>query len=146
MQYAACLDSLSEGKREFAKDHFITSDGKMYAGNHLIIDVWEARSLDSLGWMEEALRHMIKICGATLLHLHLHHFTPNNGISGVAVLAESHISVHTWPEFGFAAFDAFMCGDAEPKRCIESINQYFQPKRVLLNTHRRGELEHAPLY
>ena len=54
-------------------------------------------------------RECIRAAGATLLHIHLHHFTPNNGVSGVAVLAESHISVHTWPESGFAAFDVFMC-------------------------------------
>jgi S-adenosylmethionine decarboxylase len=46
---------------------------------------------------------------ATLLHIHVHHFQPN-GISGVAVLAESHISIHTWPEVGYAAMDVFMCG------------------------------------
>jgi len=62
--------------------------------------------------MEATLREAVLQAGATLLHIHLHHFTPNGGISGVAVLAESHISVHTWPERNFAAFDVFMCGDA----------------------------------
>ena len=55
---------------------------------------------------------------ATLLHIHLHHFTPNGGVSGVAVLAESHISIHCWPEAGYAALDVFMCGDAEPRETV----------------------------
>ena len=54
---------------------------------------------------------------ATLLHIHLHHFQPN-GVSGVAVLAESHISIHTWPDAHYAALDVFMCGSADPDACI----------------------------
>ena len=98
-------------------DHFIRRDGAEYAGNHIIIDLWEASRLDDLEHMEFVLREAIDVCGATLLHVHLHHFTPN-GISGVAVLAESHISVHTWPERAFAAFDVFMCGKARPELAI----------------------------
>ena len=63
----------------------------------------------------------MKEAGATLLHIHLHTFTDGGGISGVAVLAESHISVHTWPEKGYAAFDVFMCGDAEPRKALGRV-------------------------
>src|SRR5205085_29696 len=101
-----------------AKDHFIHRNGIVFAGTHLIIDLWGATKLDDLEVMEQAMRDCVTAAGATLLHIHLHHFTPNGGISGVAVLAESHISVHTWPERGFAAFDVFMCGVAEPERCV----------------------------
>ena len=66
----------------------------------------------------ETLRRCVAAAKATLLHIHLHHFQPS-GVSGVAVLAESHISVHTWPEKGFAAFDVFMCGDAEPRKALD---------------------------
>jgi len=48
------------------------------------------------------MRDAVEAAGATLLHIHLHTFEPNGGVSGVAVLAESHISVHTWPEKGYA--------------------------------------------
>jgi len=75
------------------------------------------------------------------LHIHLHHFTPNGGISGVAVLAESHISVHSWPERDFAAFDVFMCGDSEPEKAIEVLKAAFAPQRVELHTHLRGEVK-----
>ena len=74
------------------------------------------------------------------LHIHLHYFTPNGGISGVAVLAESHISVHTWPEKNYAAFDVFMCGDSNPHKAIEILSRYFQPKRSEVIEERRGRI------
>ena len=124
--------------RDHALDHFISRDGEIFAGTHLIIDLWEATNLDSLDRMEAAMRACIEECNATLLHIHLHHFTPNGGISGVAVLAESHISVHTWPEKNYAAFDVFMCGAAQPHRTIEALKEAFNPSRVGLTEHRRG--------
>jgi len=56
-----------------------------------------------------------------LLHIHLHHFSHNGGVSGVAVLAESHISVHTWPERDYAAIDVFMCGHTSPVEVSEHM-------------------------
>ncbi len=122
-------------------DHFIHRDGEIFAGSHLIIDLWDAQCLDDLAHMEAAMREAVKQAGATLLHIHLHHFTPNGGISGVAVLAESHISVHTWPEKNFAAFDVFMCGDAEPEKAIDVLSSYFSPARVHVETMRRGKIK-----
>jgi S-adenosylmethionine decarboxylase len=120
------------------EDHFIIRDGKEFAGTHIIIDLWEASRLDELTHMESAMREAVKVCGATLLHIHLHHFTPSGGISGVAVLAESHISVHTWPERDFAAFDVFMCGDAQPENAIPVLQRYFSPGRINVSQHYRG--------
>ena len=72
-----------------------------------------AERLDDIEHIEATLRRCVEAARATLLHIHLHHFQPN-GVSGVAVLAESHISIHTWPEAGYAALDVFMCGSADP--------------------------------
>ena len=121
-------------------DHFIHRDGEVFAGTHLIIDLFDATGLDDLDRMERALREAAEHAGATLLHVHLHHFTPNGGISGVAVLAESHISVHSWPERGYAAFDVFMCGDARPERAIDVFVELFAPQRHEVVEHRRGRL------
>jgi S-adenosylmethionine decarboxylase len=121
-------------------DHFITRDGLTFAGHHLIIDLWEAEGLDDHMRIEKAMRDAVEAAGATLLHIHLHTFEPNGGISGVAVLAESHISVHTWPEKGYAAFDVFMCGNAEPKKALKVLEQAFAPKRTVLGVHKRGVL------
>ena len=65
-------------------------------------------------------------------------FDSNGGISGVAVLAESHISVHTWPERGYAAFDIFMCGDAQPEKAIPILKGAFHPTRVTVGEQLRG--------
>src|SRR6476660_7902019 len=122
------------------KDHFITRNGLTYAGSHLIIDLWEAEGLGDRDRIEQALIDAVKEAGATLLHIHLHTFTDGGGISGVAVLAESHISVHTWPEKGYAAFDVFMCGDAEPRKALGVFKAAFNPGRIVVGEHKRGVL------
>lgn len=121
-------------------DHFVRRDGREFAGTHLIVDFWDAGHLDDMERMERALRDAVAAGGATLLHIHLHYFTENGGISGVAVLAESHISVHTWPERGFAAFDVFMCGDAEPEKSVAALESVFRPGRVERHTCLRGSV------
>lgn len=126
--------------RDQSLDHFICKDGEIFAGTHLIIDIWGAKDLDCLERMEAAMRACVEECNATLLHIHLHHFTPNGGISGVAVLAESHISVHTWPEKDYAAFDVFMCGDSNPHRAVEILERYFRPSRSEVVEERRGKI------
>ena len=120
------------------KDHFIVRNGVVCAGTHLIIDLFDANHLDDLQRMEGAFIDAVQAAGATLLHIHMHHFTPNGGISGVAVLAESHISVHTWPERRYAAFDVFMCGDARPELAVEVLKERFRPGRIQVSEILRG--------
>lgn len=131
----------SVGLADTRKDYFIQRNGVRCAGSHLIVDLWGAHRIDDLGYIEETLRECVRAAGATLLHIHLHHFTPNNGVSGVAVLAESHISVHTWPESGFAAFDVFMCGDADPHKAVDVLQRAFAPVRTDVGEHLRGRME-----
>lgn len=119
-------------------DHLIRKDGVVYAGSHVLLDFWDASRLDDISYMEEAFKAAVEAAGATLLSMNFHHFTPNNGISGVAILAESHISVHTWPEYGYAAFDIFMCGGAEPLKGADVLKQYFAPKRCHISDCKRG--------
>ncbi|MCK5813523.1 MAG: adenosylmethionine decarboxylase [Cocleimonas sp.] len=127
-----------DNEKQSSDDLFITEDGKTFAGRHLIIDLWGCQQLDHLSFIERTLCDAAKVAGATLLHIHLHHFTPNGGVSGVAVLAESHISIHTWPERGYAALDIFMCGNTQPKKAVELLKQKFQPQRIEISTHLRG--------
>lgn len=121
-----------------SKDHFITRNGLSYAGHHFIIDFWDAKHLDNRDAIEAALINAVEAAGATLLHIHLHTFEEGGGVSGVAVLSESHISVHTWPERRYAAFDIFMCGDAQPKKALEALRAVFEPERIVLAEHKRG--------
>ena len=134
----ATLKADSPVEADDKKDFFVERDGKRYAGVHLIIDLYGAERLNDLPYIEAAMRDCTDKAGATLLNIHLHPFEPN-GVSGVAVLAESHISVHTWPNEGYAAFDVFMCGDTRPEICAEILKAAFNPKRIETNEILRGK-------
>ena len=123
---------------EEAADHFCVRNGVKCAGAHLIIDLYDAKRLDDIEHIEDTLRKCAAAAKATLLHIHLHHFQPN-GVSGVAVLAESHISIHTWPEAGYAALDVFMCGKADPDACVPILREAFKVKRVAVSELLRGQ-------
>ena len=127
------------GVAEERNDHFVVRNGVRCAGAHLIIDLYDAKKLDNIGHIEAALRQCVDAAGATLLHIHLHHFEPNGGVSGVAVLAESHISIHSWPENGYAALDVFMCGDAKPEACVPVLRKAFKPKKIAVSELLRGQ-------
>ena len=124
---------------ELRDDHFVVRNGVRCAGAHLIIDVYQANRLDDLDHIETTLRRCVDAAGATLLHIHLHHFEPNGGVSGVAVLAESHISIHSWPEHGYAALDIFMCGNANPDACVPVLRDAFSPRKIAVSEHLRGQ-------
>ena len=128
---------LVEDEQSEPLDHFITRDGVEYAGTHLIIDIIGGKRLNDAHLIEKAMRQCVAACGATLLHILLHHFAPE-GVSGVAVLAESHISVHTWPERNYAAFDVFMCGDAKPELAVDILKQAFDADEARVETYLRG--------
>lgn len=121
-------------------DHFVTRDGVTFAGTHLIIDFWGAKNLDDIDLMEQMMCEAVERAGATLLDIRLRNFEPNGGISGFAVLAESHISVHTWPERDFAAFDIFMCGDARPETAVPILKAAFNPDSTDIRGLLRGRV------
>ena len=123
---------------EDRKDFFIERDGVRFAGTHLIVDLFGARRLDDITHIRRTLKRCVEVAGATLLHIHLHHFQPS-GVSGVAVLAESHISIHTWPEAGYAALDVFMCGSANPDACVPVLREAFAAKEVVVDELLRGK-------
>jgi S-adenosylmethionine decarboxylase len=121
-------------------DRFVERNGLRYAGSHLIIDLWDCENLDDVGLIELALRRAVQAAGATLLHLHLHAFEAGGGVSVVAVLAESHISIHTWPERSYAAIDAFMCGAALPHEVVPILRHAFKARRIAISEQLRGVL------
>jgi S-adenosylmethionine decarboxylase len=121
-------------------DFFIAKNGSRYAGGHLLLDLWEAQNLTDPPAIERALSQAARAAGATILHAHLHQFAGTGGVSGVVVLAESHISIHTWPERGFAAIDIFMCGACDPQRSVPILRDAFLPGKLEISEHRRGLL------
>ena len=130
---------MTNSQNKTTHDSLMTRNGETFAGMHVIIDLYEAEHLDDIELVESAMRECVEKCGAHLLHIHLHHFTPNHGVTGVAVLSESHISVHTWPERAFAAFDIFMCGSAKPELAIDILKIRFNTNKVISTIQKRGE-------
>ncbi len=129
---------MREEVSDLAPDALMTRNGETFAGMHVIVDLYGASNIDDIDLVEKAMRQCITECGATLLHIHLHHFTPNNGVTGVAVLAESHISVHTWPEREYAAFDIFMCGNSKPELATSILLDTFKPTYIKTTLLQRG--------
>jgi len=110
------------------------------AGVHLLADLRgiSAHKLTCPGGIDQLLRDAAAAAGARVLHSHFHSFGAGQGVTGVVLLAESHISIHTWPEAGFAALDIFMCGAAEPALALRVVELALQPASSGLQTVERG--------
>ena len=135
----AAKKTAAPGPTDAAYDFFIEKNGVRCAGSHYIIDIYGGKRLDDLEHVERTLIECVEAAGATLLHVHLHPFEPNGGISGVAVLAESHISIHSWPERNYAALDIFMCGRTRPERCLDVLKRAFGAERMTVREILRGK-------
>ena len=109
-----------------------------YAGTHVVADFWNGRIIESTAEIETLLRGAAAAANSTPLQVSIHTFAPE-GITGIVLLAESHISIHTWPEINYIAVDVFTCGkDATPKKAIEFLKEALQPKKVKVQELRRG--------
>jgi len=109
------------------------------AGIHILLDFFGAKNINSLKFVRKSLTEATKASKFTLIKVDLHKFSPQ-GVSGIAIIAESHISIHTWPEYEFAAIDIFICGGKDAKPAIKSLKKAFKPKKIILNEILRGEL------
>jgi S-adenosylmethionine decarboxylase len=127
-----------------APDHFKVDDaGIQYAGDHLLIELWGADQLVDASHIERALSLGAETAGATILHSYFHPFGEGMGVSGVLVLSESHISIHTWPERSYAAIDIFMCGDCNPYDVIPAIKAAFYPQKIDTHFVKRGVVDNT---
>jgi S-adenosylmethionine decarboxylase len=124
--------------RIVSPDYFVEQDGVTFAGSHLLLDLWGAINLEDAKQVEQVLIAAAEDAGATALHAHVHRFESGGGVSGVVVLAESHISIHTWPERAFAAIDIFMCGACDPDKSIPKIHEFFAPEKLNISEQKRG--------
>src|ERR1051325_3767178 len=107
-------------------------------GRHFLIELWQADNLDKPDVGEEALVETVRATGGTLLHTSVTPF-PNGAYSGVCVIAESHVTIHTWPEHGYAAVDMFTCGaNMDFEAGIEMLKKYFVPGSIQITQVMRG--------
>jgi len=107
-------------------------------GHHLIVECYDASHLTDIAYIERGFREAIALSRATIINMSFHRFGIDQGITGVAMLAESHLSVHTWPESGYCAIDIFMCGSCDPRSCLPAIAKLFEPRRLEIASVIRG--------
>ncbi len=109
-------------------------------GTHCILEVYDCPSelLDDVGAIVKILREAAEVARSTVLNEVSHEFAPQ-GVTAFVLLAESHISIHTWPEIGYAAIDAFTCGEtAQPERACQYLIEALQAGDYSLQTIPRG--------
>lgn len=107
-------------------------------GVHLLVDLWGVAALER-DHLEHALAAACTDGGATVVGTRFHHFTPH-GVTGVVLLAESHVAIHTWPEHGYAAVDVFTCGSgAVAEAVLDGIVRRLEPERLETRRVVRGE-------
>lgn len=107
-------------------------------GTHLLADLWNCAELDPENY-ERIIRNAVEQSGATLISFQQHEFQPQ-GYTGIALLAESHLSIHTWPEKQFVAIDYFTCGDREPcETALEILVDHLHPANVETVIVQRGK-------
>ncbi len=109
-------------------------------GRHILIEAYECDpgTLDNVEIVEQVMVNAALRAGAEVREAAFHKFSPQ-GVSGVVVISESHLSIHTWPEFGYAAVDVFTCGDrVDPMVAVDYIRDEFKARRALTSEVKRG--------
>lgn len=112
-------------------------------GRHVIVELYDCKPslLDDVTYVQNAMQKAAQEAGATIINLTFHHFSPY-GVSGVVVIQESHLAIHTWPEWGFAAIDLFTCGEStDPWKCYTVLKEAFDASHGSTIEMRRGQLE-----
>ena len=111
-------------------------------GRHLLLELKDCdrEVLNDLSFLKSVLPAAAIEAGATVLGESFHQFSPQ-GVSGVVVIAESHLFIHTWPEYGYAAADIFTCGDSvQPEKAAKILIDKLGAKN-----HSTVEIERGPL-
>ena len=109
-------------------------------GTHLLLELWECSPeiLKDLDKVRDAMVDAARAAKATVVEVAFHEFNPF-GISGMVIIAESHLSIHTWPEYGYAAVDVFTCGDLiKPDIAAEYLIEKFECKLMDKKVLNRG--------
>jgi S-adenosylmethionine decarboxylase len=112
-------------------------------GKHLLLELKDCdrEVLNDLGFLKSILLAAASEAGATVLGESFHQFNPH-GVSGVVTIAESHLFIHTWPEYGYAAADIFTCGDSvQPEKAAQKLIRELGAKSHSILEIQRGILD-----
>ena len=115
-------------------------------GRHVLLELYDcdAEVLKDLETVREEMVEAARRARATIVTVTFHEFNPF-GISGVVVISTSHLSIHTWPEYRYAAVDIFSCGDVvQPQAAIDHLVQVFAAERISVVELQRGLLVESP--
>lgn len=118
-----------------------------YLGRHILAEFFECDSniLNNPKLVEDYMVQAALECGATIVQKCFHLFSPY-GVSGVIIISESHLAIHTWPELGYAAVDLFTCGDnCDPKVAYDFLKKMFNAKDASYSKLNRGILDNKNL-
>ncbi|TSC56047.1 MAG: spermidine synthase [Parcubacteria group bacterium Greene0714_21] len=111
-----------------------------FIGVHVVADFWSPKDIENVQQLKRLLLRAAKEANSIPLEISLHAFSPC-GLTGVVLVAESHIAIHTWPEIGYMAVDIFTCGkNVKPKKALEFLQKELKPKKVFIQTLKRGML------
>ncbi|MDQ7030473.1 MAG: adenosylmethionine decarboxylase [Ardenticatenia bacterium] len=113
---------------------------RIVLGKHLIVELWthNAQVLDDPVFLRDTLMAAARRGNLNVINIAMHEFAPH-GVTGVVLLAESHLSIHTWPEYGYAAIDVFTCG-GNPWAVIETLKERLDVQRIEVRELDRGIL------
>jgi len=120
---------------------WVNKNKTKYAGIHLIAEFWYGKIIENPKEIKKILIEAVKETENTPLEVTIHKFQPQ-GITGVVLLAESHLAIHTWPELNYVAVDIFTCGEkAVPRKALDYLKKVFKPKSVEINEVKRGVIK-----
>lgn len=127
----------------------VNKNGKkqIHLGQHVLAEFFECdpNILNNVNMIEKLMVEAALECGATIVQKCFHMFNPY-GVSGVVIIAESHLAIHTWPELGYAAVDLFTCGDkCDPKVSYEYLRKMFNSKNASYTELKRGIVDEKTL-
>jgi len=113
---------------------------RQYAGMHLLAEFWDAKHIEELSVLDNVLRCASEASNSKALKVEICKFSPY-GVTGFVILAESHISIHSWPEMNYLAIDIFTCGEhTMPHNALEYLKQIFCPQKIEIQEIKRGKL------
>lgn len=111
-------------------------------GRHILVEAYDCDyyALDNIKELQQAMITAAEAAGATVVDAAFRKFEPH-GVSGVLVISESHLTIHTWPEYGYAAIDLFTCGcNADPWKAFDHLSAYLQSSRTTTIEIQRGHI------